>query len=716
MPKVEYLGHKFSHNGLEANPKDLSALTDLVFPGSLRAMQSFLGSLNYSSPFIEDYAIYASVLYELRELDFVVMTKEATQARIQQVLEVEDADQGSQGDRGGDHRKALDLEASNPVEVDPRWIHAHRSFNVLKIRIATTPILRHFDPDRKATIYLVTFASRTLKSNELNYGIAEKEVLALLRILDLNYNALVGRPIRVLTRHSTLAWLFRSKALQGRLVALLSPWTLEITKCVKGEDEILGALAASITPRSEVDKALVSITPKKEPRRTIQAPIPTIGRDEELYVVSFDGSARVKRGGGAYSAILWKLPEWTVLKARSGYAEGLTVNEAEYHGLLLCLDLLEDMDPQRLVICGDSNLVIRQVRGETDCKAPGLTLLPSLGSTMYVVRSPTIARQTRLERECCSLASAALQRQCGIEIECDAEIQDLITLNRLDEILVLNAEEEIAQVSAVTTRSKARSGVRVGSDPNSLREEVVRELRIERIRQAQDEESWIMGLKKYLDKAKMFGSIAMNYEVDQLDLLFYCPTSKTTAAARDKLMRLVIPETLQQDIVHHYHTSLQGGHQGVGRNYDRIRDHFHWRDLYKRRYVGECVDCETGKGRPRIQGESPGNLQSTYPFQIIAMEHIRSLPRSFNGNTELLIFVDLFSGYVIAKASASRSAQTIAETYEECVFRRFGASEVIRHDREPGFMSDFLKSFNKILGQRQRVTMAYRPQANGSAE
>ncbi|OWZ15804.1 reverse transcriptase [Phytophthora megakarya] len=30
-------------------------------------------------------------------------------------------------------------------------------------------------------------------------------------------------------------------------------------------------------------------------------------------------------------------------------------------------------------------------------------------------------------------------------------------------------------------------------------------------------------------------------------------------------------------------------------------------------------------------------------------------------------------------------------------------------------MSDFFKTFNKILGQRQRTTMAYRTQANGSA-
>ncbi|OWY95712.1 reverse transcriptase, partial [Phytophthora megakarya] len=200
-------------------------------------MQSFLGSLNYYIRFIEDYAIYASVL-------------------------------------------------------------------ALKAKYATTPILWHFDPDRKAIVvvyasdwaisgslmqeydqiyYPVMFASRALKSNELNYGIAEKEVLALLRILDLNYNALIGRPIHVLTRHSTLVWLFRSTTLQGRLrqwAALLSPWTLEITKCVKGEDEILGSLAGSITPRSEIK--LVNIFPDRPVARLDESIGDRVDLDEAL--------------------------------------------------------------------------------------------------------------------------------------------------------------------------------------------------------------------------------------------------------------------------------------------------------------------------------------------------------------------------------------------------------------------------------------------------
>ena len=35
---------------------------------------------------------------------------------------------------------------------------------------------------------------------------------------------------------------------------------------------------------------------------------------------------------------------------------------------------------------------------------------------------------------------------------------------------------------------------------------------------------------------------------------------------------------------------------------------------------------------------------------------------------------------------------------------------------DPSFMSDFFRAFNRMIGQKQRATMAYRPQANGAAE
>ena len=42
----------------------------------------------------------------------------------------------------------------------------------------------------------------------------------------------------------------------------------------------------------------------------------------------------------AYSAIVWKLPEWKIVIAAAEYATDLTVNEDDYRGLLLGFDLL----------------------------------------------------------------------------------------------------------------------------------------------------------------------------------------------------------------------------------------------------------------------------------------------------------------------------------------------------------------------------------------
>ncbi|OWZ10791.1 reverse transcriptase [Phytophthora megakarya] len=119
-----------------------------------------------------------------------------------------------------------------------------------------------------------------------------------------------------------------------------------------------------------------------------------------------------------------------------------------------------------------------------------------------------------------------------------------------------------------------------------MQEDLIREIRVDRMKQAQKEEIWITGMKKYLS--------GCTWKQARFTLLL--PPMPRSGDDRDQLLRLVVPETLQSDVLHHYHTTLEGGHQGV--------------------------------------------------------------------------------------------------------FRRFGASEMIRHDREPGFMSDFFRTFKKILGQR----------------
>ncbi|OWZ11926.1 LOW QUALITY PROTEIN: reverse transcriptase [Phytophthora megakarya] len=185
--KVTYLGHQVSTEGLEAKPKDLEAFSNLPFPTKLKSMQSFLGSLNYYNRFIEDFAVYAAILYELREVEYYLI------ARLKSTGEPEEG-------------------AAPAGEERDRWTRAMNAFTILKAKIISTPILKHFDPGRAQVIVLyanswaisatlmqehsgvywpVTFTSRTLKANELNYAIVDKEVLALLRMLDICYSQLI---------------------------------------------------------------------------------------------------------------------------------------------------------------------------------------------------------------------------------------------------------------------------------------------------------------------------------------------------------------------------------------------------------------------------------------------------------------------------------------------------------------------------------------------
>ncbi|GMF49733.1 unnamed protein product [Phytophthora fragariaefolia] len=85
-------------------------------------------------------------------------------------------------------------------------------------------------------------------------------------------------------------------------------------------------------------------------------------------------------------------------------------------------------------------------------------------------------------------------------------------------------------------------------------------------------------------------------------------------------------------------------------------------------------------------------------------------------NETILRLVCAFNGFVMAKAMSDTSALCIAEDFEECVYRRFGAPSLVRHDRDPRFMSEVFQAFAEMMQSRSRATLSYRPQANGQQE
>ncbi|KAG2769069.1 hypothetical protein PC129_g23954 [Phytophthora cactorum] len=241
QPKVDFLSHKISPEGIKADSKKLAAITELSFPTSKRGMQSFLGALNYYNCFIQDFAVYGAALYQLKEEDL---------------------------GPGGD------------LSV------AQRAFEALQTKVSEAPILKHFNRIKEVHVMLfanewalsttlmqehegklhpVRFLGRVLKESEMNYHPAEKEVLALLLLLlKKYYMQLAGKTSHVYTRFSTLEWVHQSKSLFGRDVqfaVLLSPWHLKVQR-VKEQDVVFAQLLqSSITKFVDLEESLVPLAP-----------------------------------------------------------------------------------------------------------------------------------------------------------------------------------------------------------------------------------------------------------------------------------------------------------------------------------------------------------------------------------------------------------------------------------------------------------------------
>ncbi|OWZ07970.1 reverse transcriptase [Phytophthora megakarya] len=121
----------------------------------------------------------------------------------------------------------------------------------------------------------------------------------------------------------------------------------------------------------------------------------------------------------------------------------------------------------------------------------------------------------------------------------------------------------------------------------------------------------------------------------------------------------------------------------------------------------ECTDCASVKGRPPNPGPSPWNIEPTGPFEVVSMDFVTHLPKSERQNTFLLLFQDMFTGYVMCKPMNSTTAQDCAEAYEEVVFRNYGRSR---------FMSRLFGRFSEMMGIQQKATVAHCPQVNGQQE
>jgi ribonuclease HI len=94
----------------------------------------------------------------------------------------------------------------------------------------------------------------------------------------------------------------------------------------------------------------------------------------ERLVVNVDGGSRGNPGPAAIAAVIAS-PDGEVLEQRGERIGEATNNVAEYRALLLGLDRARARGAREVELVGDSELVVRQVRGEYKVKDDALKAL-----------------------------------------------------------------------------------------------------------------------------------------------------------------------------------------------------------------------------------------------------------------------------------------------------------------------------------------------------
>lgn len=113
-------------------------------------------------------------------------------------------------------------------------------------------------------------------------------------------------------------------------------------------------------------------------------------------VANFDGGSRGNPGQAAIAAVVAG-PDGSVLGTRGESIGVATNNVAEYRALLLAIELVRELGADAVEFVGDSELIVRQVRGEYRVKDAGLRPLHAQATQALAGLSAWSIRAVRRE-------------------------------------------------------------------------------------------------------------------------------------------------------------------------------------------------------------------------------------------------------------------------------------------------------------------------------
>lgn len=230
LPRVKYLGHIVSADGVAPDPDKIEAVTTWPMPTNLKTLQSFLGFCGYYRRFIQNYSAIVRPMTELTKGYAPTQKRNKSSLSVDKVYLKESEPFGERWDE-------------SCTDAFHKIIYCLTHAPVLAFANPQKPYILHVDASLKglgAVLYQehpegllpVAFASRKLSTAERNYPIHQLEFLSLKwAVVDKFHDYLYGARFTVRTDNNPLTYVLSTAKLNAvghRWLAALSTYEFDV--------------------------------------------------------------------------------------------------------------------------------------------------------------------------------------------------------------------------------------------------------------------------------------------------------------------------------------------------------------------------------------------------------------------------------------------------------------------------------------------------------
>ena len=650
VPAGQLLGYLVSARGIEADPEKIQAIITMKRPTKLHEVQQLAGRVAALSRFISKLGERALPFYKLMK-------------RAEKFEWMDEADAALQ-----DLKKML---TSPPILVAPRkneplYLYVSATNRV----VSTVLVVDRMEEGHSQSIQRpVYYVSEVLSPSKQRYPQYQKLAYAVFMTSRKLAHYFSNHPITVVNK-SAIGDVLTNPNATGRV----AKWLIELGPLgIKYEHP--KAIKAQVLPDFHTE--------------WIEAQLPGVPDVSNSWTMYFDGS---KKNEGAGAGVVLISPKGDKLRyvLQMGF-EFPSNNEAEYEALIHGMRMAKAMGCTRLMIYGDSKLVVQQTMKACDSIADNMTLYHDLYNIMEGnfegCELRHIGRESNEEAD--KLANIASTK---------APIPPGVFFERIE-------HRSIDKRPSASAPATGKGNIPSTTDPP------VEVLLIE--------PTWTQPFLAYILRNELPEDINESRRIIRRAKSYTIINGELYKRNTSGIFQRCIAFEDGKDLLRDIHAGTCGHHAGSRSIVAKaFRAGFYWptalsdaEDIVKR-----CIGCQKFATRPHAPASALKTIPLAWPFAQWGLDMVGPLKKSSKGgHTHLLVAVDKFTKWIEAIPITSSTASTAVRFIQSIIYR-YGVMDSIITDNGTNFTAEEFQSFCKEQGVKLNYASVAHPQSNGQVE